>query len=166
MKKLSKNVALAGMIGALYALLTLLQNIIFPGSASQAVQFRLSEMLMMLCAISPSAIYGLTLGCAVANIFSAMPIDILLGSLATLLASWSIYLTRRLTWKQFPVLSVIFPSLFNGLIVGAEIAWFSGQFSLLSFLSAAACVALGEISVSTVLGIPFYFFIRKQKFYK
>lgn len=166
MKKLSKNVALAGMIGALYALLTLLQNVIFPGSASQAVQFRLSEALMMLCAVSPSAVYGLTLGCAVANIFGGMPIDILLGSIATLLAGWSIYLTRRLTWKQFPVLSVIFPSLFNGVIVGAEIAWFSGQFTLFSFLSAAACVALGEFAVSTVLGIPFYFFIRKQKFFK
>lgn len=157
----SKNIVKSAMIAALYVLLTYLQNFIFPGTTSAAIQFRASEALMMLALFSPSAIYGLTAGCFVANIISGMPLDIIIGSFATLLTTVLIYLTKNIKIKGFPYLSLLFPALCNGLIVGAEIQFFYiGGFEVLSFLIQAGCVALGEFAVSVVLGIPCYFFIK------
>ena len=161
MKNYAKRIVLAGMIGALYATLTILQNLLLPGSASQAIQFRVSEALMMLALFSPTAVYGLTAGCAIANIFGGMPIDIAVGSIATLLAGLLIYRTRNITLKGFPILSLLFPALCNGIIVGAELTFYSGQFKWGAFLTAGACVALGEIVVSAVIGIPFYYLMKK-----
>ena len=60
----------AAIIAALYAALTIMQNILVPGSASMAVQFRVSEVLTILALFTPSAIPGLTVGCIIANISS------------------------------------------------------------------------------------------------
>lgn len=159
----SKNIVKSAMIAALYVLLTYLQNFIFPGTTSAAIQFRASEALMMLALFSPSAIYGLTAGCFVANIISGMPLDIIIGSFATLLTTVLIYLTKDIKIRSFPYLSLLFPALCNGLIVGAEIQLFYiGGFQWLSFLIQAGCVALGEFAVSVILGIPCYFFIKKS----
>lgn len=163
----SKNIVKAAMIGALYVLLTYLQNFLFPGTTSAAIQFRASEALVMLALFSPTAICGLTVGCCIANIISGMPLDIIIGSFATLLATTLIYYTRNIKLKGFPVLSLFFPALCNGLIVGAEIQFFYiGGFEWIGFLIQVGCVALGEFAVSIVLGTPFYYFICKTSLNK
>ena len=43
-----KKIVLSGLIAAMYAVLTLLQNALLPGTASAAVQFRASEALCVL----------------------------------------------------------------------------------------------------------------------
>ena len=58
------------MIAALYAVLTILQNVLLPGSASMAVQFRVSEVLTILSLYTSAAIPGLTIGCIIANLSS------------------------------------------------------------------------------------------------
>lgn len=58
------------VIAAMYAALTILQNVLFPGSASMAVQFRVSEVLTVLALFTPAAIPGLTVGCVIANLSS------------------------------------------------------------------------------------------------
>ena len=164
MKKISRRVALAGMIGALYAALTLLQNALFPGSASADIQFRVAEAMMMLCLFSPTAIAGLTIGCAVANISSGMPWDIVVGPVATLLAGLMIYAMRKITFKGFPFLSLIFPAVCNGVIVGLELTLYFKTPLLLNM----AYVALGEVVVSSILGIPFFYQCKKidiQKYF-
>lgn len=162
MKIKSQDIVKAAMIGALYVLLTVLQAILLPGSTAAAIQFRASEALMMLTAFSPSAIYGLTIGCCIANITSGMPMDILIGSLATLLAAILIYRTRHIAIKGFPILSLLFPALCNGLIIGAEIQLFYiGSWEWTSFWIQAGSVALGEACVSVILGIPLYYCIQK-----
>ena len=86
------------VIAALYATMTILQNVLLPGSASMAVQFRISEVLTILALYTPAAIPGLTIGCVIANISSVAqlgPLDMILGSIATLLAAISMYLLRR-----------------------------------------------------------------------
>ena len=45
MKNRSRNLAHAALIAALYVVLTHLQNLMLPGSASWAIQCRLSEAL-------------------------------------------------------------------------------------------------------------------------
>lgn len=150
----------AAIIAALYAVLTLLQGILVPGSASMAVQFRVSEAMTLLCCITPAAIPGLTLGCFLANFLfmDALPVDMILGSLATLLAGLAMYALRQIQWKKLPLLAAVMPAVFNGLIIGAEIEAFfvEGPFHFASFLVQAGCVALGELVVCFVLGLPLY----------
>lgn len=167
MRLKSKYIVKAALIGALYVILTYLQNFIFPGTTSAAIQFRASEALVMLAAFSPTAIYGLTAGCCVANIISGMPLDVVIGSFATLVATVLIYFTRNIKIRDFPIFSLIFPALCNGLIVGAEIQFFYiGGFDWISFLIQVACVAIGEFAVSVILGIPFYYLIQKTSLNK
>ncbi len=150
------------MIGALYILLTYMQNVLFPGTTSAAIQFRASEALMMLALFTPSAIYGLTAGCFVANIISGMPLDMIIGSFATLLTTIFIFYTKNIKVKNFPFLSLLFPALCNGLIIGTEIQFFYiGKFHWISLLTQIGCVSLGELAVSVALGIPLYIYIRK-----
>ena len=78
----------AAVIAALYTVLTHLQNLLLPNSTSMAIQFRASEALCVLALFTPAAIPGLSIGCMLFNITyaQALPLDVLAGSLATLLA--------------------------------------------------------------------------------
>ena len=150
----------AAIIAALYAVLTVVQSVILPGSASMAVQFRVSEAMTLLCCITPAAIPGLTLGCFLANFLfmDALPVDMILGSLATLFAGLAMYALRNIQWKKLPLLAALMPAIFNGIIIGAEIEIFfiEGPFHFTSFLVQGGCVALGELVVCFVLGLPLY----------
>lgn len=89
MSKNTRFLTHAAVIAALYAVLTHLQNVLLPGSTTWAIQMRLSEALCVLSFFTPAAIPGLTVGCLVFNITyaAALPLDFLVGSLATLLAA-------------------------------------------------------------------------------
>ena len=150
----------AAVIAALYAALTVLQGVIAPGTASMAVQFRVSEAMTLLCCITPAAIPGLTLGCFLANFLfmEALPVDMILGSLATLLAGLAMYLLRKVQWKKLPLLAALMPAIFNGIIIGLEIEIFfiEGPFHFSSFLIQGGLVALGELAVCFTLGLLLY----------
>ena len=60
MSKNTRYLAHAAIIAALYAVLTHLQNLLLPGSATWAIQMRLSEALCVLAFFTPAAIPGLT----------------------------------------------------------------------------------------------------------
>ena len=81
-------------LAALYAVLTILQNTLLPGSASMAVQFRIAETLTVFAVLTPAAIPGLFVGCILGNLLGgAIPLDVIFGSLATLigaLGTWAI----------------------------------------------------------------------------
>ncbi|MGN0468321.1 MAG: QueT transporter family protein [Acutalibacteraceae bacterium] len=147
----------AAVIAALYAALTYAQNLLLPGTTSMAVQFRVSEALTMLAVFTPAAIPGLTLGCVVANLInlSALPVDFIMGSAATLLAAVAMYLLRNVCIKGVPLLAAFMPAIFNGVIIGLEIEIFfiEGPFHFTSFLVQAGCVALGELCVCLTLGL-------------
>ncbi len=147
----------AALIAALYVALTYAQELLLPGTTSMAIQFRASEALTMLAVFTPAAIPGLTLGCVIANLINvgALPVDMIMGSCATLLAVVSMYLLRNVTVKGIPLLSALMPAIFNGIIIGAEIEIFfiEGPFNFVSFLTQAAFVALGELGVLYTLGI-------------
>ena len=70
MKRRSHYLARAAIIAALYAVLTHMQNILIPNSATMAIQFRASEALCVLALFTPAAIPGLTLGCLIFNLIS------------------------------------------------------------------------------------------------
>lgn len=164
------GMVIGAVIAALYVSLTYAQEALLPGTTSMAIQFRLSEALTMLCVFTHYAIPGLTVGCLLANIVSmgALPIDMIMGTLASLLAAISIYKTRKLCIKGLPVVSALMPAIFNGVIVGAEIEIFfiDGPFNFLSFLIQGGVVALGELCVCFSVGLLLVKAIKNKKLEK
>ena len=150
MRKKARRLAYAAIIAALYAVLTHMQNILLPGSASMAIQFRASEALCILAFFTPAAIYGLAVGCFVFNITSAaaLPLDFLVGSLATLVACWYMWKTRNLTVKGYPLLGMLMPAIANAFLVGWELTVYIGG----GFWINALYVAIGEAAVLLILG--------------
>ena len=161
MRKKARRLAHAAIIAALYAVLTHMQNILIPNSASFAIQFRVSEALCVLAFFTPAAIYGLAVGCFVFNITSAaaLPLDFLVGSLATLAACWYMWKTRNLTVKGLPLAGMLMPALFNAILVGWELTVYIGG----SFLLNALYVAIGEAAVLLTLGSALYLAMKRRK---
>ena len=151
----------AAIIAALYAVLTHLQNFILPGSASWAVQCRLSETLCILALFTPAAIPGLAAGCLVFNLTSAavLPLDFLVGTLATVLAAWSMWLLRRCTVKSFPLPALLMPALFNAILVGWELSVYIGG----GFFINALYVAIGELIVLLIFGSLLYRVMKRRR---
>ena len=162
----------AAAIAALYATLTIQQNILLPGSASMAIQFRVSEVLTILAIYTPAAIPGLTLGCVVANISSIQALgfyDLVFGSLASLIAACAMYALRNERICKIPFFSLLMPALANGVIVGFEIDFFfinQFSFNLVDFLIQGGLVALGELAVLMILGLPLSILFEKQNLAK
>lgn len=101
----------AAMIAALYVVLTLLANAL--GLANYAIQVRFYEALTILPFFTPAAIPGLTIGCLLSNILTGCaPLDILFGTLATLIGALGTYALRRFEW-----LAPLPPILANTIIV-------------------------------------------------
>ncbi len=153
----------SALIGALYTVLTLVSAAM--GLAYGSVQFRFSEALTLLPLFTPAAIPGLTVGCIVSNIFSSVtPLDTLIGSAATLLAAICTRKARHVTIKGIPVLSMLFPVLFNAVFIGAELAFFSGeQVFLPVFITNALSVGAGELAVIATLGTALVVFFRRNE---
>lgn len=168
--KRNRRLVTSALIAALYVALTYAQTAILPGSTTMAVQFRVSEALTVLAIFTPSAIPGLTVGCIIANVVSvgALPIDMVLGSLASFLAACAMYGLRNFTVKGIPFLSLLMPALFNGVIIGAEIEAFfiDGPFRISSFLVQGGFVALGEFLVLMTLGLMLVKIIKKKNIEK
>ena len=140
----------AAIIAALYTVLTHMQNILLPNSASMMIQFRVSEALCVLALFTPAAITGLTVGCLLFNISfaGALPLDWLVGTLASFLSAGAMWLTRKWAIKGYPLLSLLMPALFNALLVGWELTvYIGGAFGL-----NALYVALGELIVLLIIG--------------
>ena len=161
MNKRIKHLTHGALIGALYVVLTYLQNFIFPDSASMAIQFRASEALCVLALFTPAAIPGLAVGCLLFNLSyaGALPLDFLVGSGATALATGTIWLTRNIKVKGYPLLAMTMPALFNAILVGWELSHYIGG----GFWFNAMCVAIGELVVMFTLGSILYYAIHTRR---
>lgn len=160
MKSKVRNLTQGALIGALYVVLTYAQNILLPNSASMAVQFRAAEALCVLALFTPSAIWGLGMGCLLFNISSAgaLPLDWLIGPLASCLAAGGMWLSRGWKLKGYPLIAMVMPALVNGFLVGWELSVYIGG----GFWFNAGCVALGEVAVLLSLGTALYYALEKK----
>ena len=145
----------AALIAALYVALTYLQNFMIPGSASMAIQFRASEALCILAFFTPAAVPGLAVGCLLFNLTFAgsLPLDFLVGTLATVGATASMRLLRKL-----PFFGFLMPALWNGALVGWELSVYIGG----GFWSNALYVVIGEAAVLLTLGTALYFALKSR----
>jgi uncharacterized membrane protein len=163
MSKKVRDLTYSAVLAAAYVVLTHLQNILFPNSASMAIQFRLSEALCVMAFFTPAAIPGLSLGCLLFNLTSgaALPLDFLLGTTATALSTWLMWLTRKLTVGGFPLPGLLMPGLFNAFLVGWELSVYIGG----GFWFNALCVAFGETAVLLLPGTLLYYALRKRNLF-
>ena len=162
MPKKTKYITQGAVFCALYVALTYLQNALLPGSTSFAIQVRASEALCVLAFFTPAAIGGLTLGCLLFNISyaAALPLDIPLGTLATLLAVSGMWLCRNVKYKGLPILGLSLPVMFNGVLVGGELTYYFGG----GFLINTLYVALGEGIAVFLLGSALYVALQKRAY--
>lgn len=161
MRQRNRHLTHAAIIGALYVVLTHMQNILIPNSASFAIQCRLSEALCVLAFFTPAAIPGLTVGCLVFNITfaAALPLDWILGSLATLAATSAMWSLRRVLVGGYPLLGMMMPAISNAVLVGWELSAYIGG----GFWLNALYVAIGELIVLLAAGTVVYRVMRRRR---
>lgn len=147
----AKRVAFSALIAAIYASLTVAISPLSYG----ITQVRFSEALTVLPALTPYAITGVFMGCLIANIFTGSIVDIVFGSLTTLVAACCTYALRKK-----PFLMPLPPVVLNGLVVGFYLWKLYGGVPLwMSMLS----VAGGQFISCYIIGLPLYFGIQKIK---
>jgi uncharacterized membrane protein len=159
-------IATAAMIAALYVILTFL---LFK-FASGIIQFRLSECLAVLPILTPAAIPGLTIGCLLFNLFnpeSLGPVDIVFGSLATLMAAistrWISEKLKRISGAGKDLIALLPPVIFNALIVGTYLTFLlTGSIQVTIVLVNIAYIALSEAFVVYMIGFPLLVLLRKS----
>lgn len=168
MKINTRNLITAAVVGALYAVLTMVLAPISYG----ALQFRVSEVLCILPFFMPFTAWGLFAGCIVANLMStAGVLDVVFGSLATLITCLCIAWCGKKgnTLKKTRLLACLMPVVWNGLIVGATLTIALAGLNPLThfgaFLVFAGEVALGELGVMYLIGLPLMTYLPKQRFF-
>ena len=145
----TRQLVTAAIIAALYTVMSLMSSVF--GLTYGPIQCRFSEALTVLPFFLPEAIPGLFVGCLVTKLMSTVgPLDIIFGSMATLLAAlWTAKMPNK--W-----LAPLPPVLCNAVIIGAMIAWyecgFTARFPAL-FAWNAFTVGLGEAIACYVLGL-------------
>ena len=139
-------VAFSAIIAAIYATVTVMLAPISFG----AFQFRLSEGLNLVAFFMPEAIPGLAIGCLIANIIGGgVPADVIVGSVATLLAALFCYKSKNL------FVSGIYPVIFNTVMVAPIIVYYyMGGGNLLAYLGYMGIFALCEAASVYAVGIP------------
>ena len=155
MKKRNLFITQAALIAALYVVLTLVSAAF--GLDSKAIQFRLSEVLTVLPALTPAAIPGLFIGCLLSNfICGAMLPDMIFGSLATLIGAVGTYfIGKRVKW-----LSALPPIAANTVIVPLVLKYAYHLDGTVPFF--ALTVFIGEFVCCGILGTVLLYAIPKR----
>lgn len=137
------------MVAATYVALT----VVFAWISYYGVQFRVAELLLILVLFNKRHIWGVAIGCFIANLLGPVGIvDAVWGTVATLIAcGFMVYI------KNYKI-SLLFPAIMNGLIVGIYL----NRLFDLPLLLTMAQVAFGEFVVVYLIGIPVYLKLRKQ----
>lgn len=146
------------LVAAIYAVLTVITSYISYGG----IQFRLAEVLVLLCFFNKKYIPSLVIGCAIANMFSPFGIyDVIFGTFATLISVICMSKTKNM------VLASVFPVIFNGIIIAIEILLFDPSVTITfeSFISLASTIMLGEFVVVTILGVLIFKSLEKNEYF-
>ncbi|MDV4151619.1 QueT transporter family protein [Clostridium sp. AL.422] len=148
---LTSRLVKAGLIAALYAVLTMILAPISYGP----IQFRLSEILVLFAFIDPIYIVGLTLGCLISNMSGGYGLmDIFFGTLATFLSVSAISITAKYIKSNMLslIIASLWPTIFNSIIVG----WMLSVVLELPLLITMLQVGIGEFVVVSIVGIPVF----------
>ena len=144
MNKKTLFICQGAIIAALYVALTLFISAF--NLASGAIQVRISEALCILPVFTPAAIPGLFIGCIISNtVTGCMLLDIIFGSIATLIGAVGSYLLRKTKF-----LFTLPPVIANAVIVPIVLKSVYGLGDAYWFL--VITVGIGEIISVCILG--------------
>lgn len=149
-----KDITRIALVAALYVALTVL---VYPYAYGE-IQFRISEVLVLLCFYRKDYCYSLIIGCLIANVFSTLGVlDIVFGTLATAISVILIANSKKL------FVATLYPTIFNGLIIGALIYFTAGKpapiYALMGY------VAAGEFVVVSIIGYILFKLLGKNKLF-
>lgn len=147
----------AGIIAALYVLLT----VVFQPFSFGILQFRVSEALTVLPIIFPESVPALFVGCLISNMLGNGVYDIIIGSLATLIAAALTFFTTRKIKNDYLKIIVggLFPVILNAFAIPL-IFVFCGS-APQTYAVNACIVGSEEAGVVYTLGSLLYFSIKK-----
>lgn len=142
-----KDIVRLSIVSAMYVLFTVINPFSY-----NAIQFRISEILMILCFFRKDYSIALIIGCFISNFFSGfMLYDIVFGTLATALACLCIIFSKNI------YVSIIYPIIFNSLFVGFELSLITD----VSFTLNALYVGIGE-TVVMIIGLIIFVKLRNN----
>lgn len=156
MSKSIKKLVIISMIAAVYTAISLALAPLSFGN----IQIRIAEALVILPLIYFPSVYGVILGCYLTNLIGAIMgvnllgfIDVFVGTMATAISAYLTYRFRNVRIKNIPILSLMMPVIFNGIVVGIELGIvLFPQNILLGSLISGIEVAIGEL-IAVILGL-------------
>ena len=145
----TKRLAYSAVIAALYAC----ASIFLPAISYGPVQVRISEALCPIASLSLNTVPALSIGCFLANLYSGNIIDIIFGTLTTLVASLVSYkLRNKLCLVPLPHV------LLNAVIVGGYLTLQYGGLVWMNMLT----VGIGQLISCYIIGLPLCIFAKKN----
>ena len=148
----------AGVIAALYVVLTMLSNVF--GLSSGIIQIRFSEMLCILPCFTVAAVPGLFVGCVISNLISGCALwDIIFGSIATVLGTAFTFAFRKNRY-----VAGLGPIISNTCIIPFILAYTYGAKEAIWLLM--IFVGIGEFISAGIMGQILYTILRKSRLFK
>ena len=139
-------------IAAIYVVVTLVLAPISYG----ALQIRISEALTILPYFTPAAVPGLFIGCIIANFNSPLGvIDVVFGSLASLIAALITSRIRDKRWVPLPSIIV------NALMIPFVLKYTLG----IPYFVNMVWIALGQTIACYGLGYPLLLLLQRKKIF-
>lgn len=146
-----KNLSMNAMIAAVYVAATLMIQPL----AYRELQFRLSEVIVLLAFYNKKLIPGLIAGCFIANIPSPLGIiDVVVGTFSTIMVCFAMNKSSNI------YIAALLGSIITGIIIGGEL---SIVYSI-PFIINAIYVFIGEVAVLFIGTIIFKKLEKNIKF--
>lgn len=138
------------VIAALYVVLTVTLGSLAYGP----IQFRYAEVLNFLAFFNPMNSLGIVLGVFISNIWSPLgAADLIFGTLHTAIA------VRMISKSENLWIASLWPTVF-GFIIGFELSVIAGFGSIFIM---TANVMISEFIIMTIIGVPLFKLLRKNK---
>jgi uncharacterized membrane protein len=143
--------------GAVIAAIYVVLVFVFDYWSFGPIQFRVAEALTILPVFTPAAVPGLFVGCLLSNLLcGAMPLDVVFGSLATLIGAAGSWYLRKHKWCV-----CIPPIMANTIIIPWVLRYAYGSEDMI--LMAMVTVGIGEILAIGVLGNTLLITLERYK---
>jgi len=150
-----KELTRLAIVAAIYVVLTMAVAPISYGP----IQFRISEILLLLVFYKPKYAYSLVIGCFIANLFSPYGwIDLLLGTGQTLVTVLLITVAQK---NKMPLWLSSLAATITTPLIGVAIYLASGAGVL--FWLTTGQIAIGEFVVVSIIGVALFKALERNK---